>query len=447
MKTCLTYSLRLGFLVAAYSPNLLAQEQPELGIAPVENFAAEAETLEAGTTLFPVPQYSGDLLTREALLGDWGGVRTTLAEENGIQFAIDVNQFYLGIWDGGRSRESDYNGSADYRFKFDTEKAGLFPGGFLEVHGETYWGQSINGFTGAILPVNTDPALSEPGGPGTYLPHVVYTQFLSEKFAVVFGKLDTTTGDANRFAHGTGDRRFSNLGFNFNPVTMHLVPYATLGAGFLFIPTDGVTFTFSAVDADGTIDESGFDTVLNGNTSFASELGIDTAFLEKPGRQLFGFSWSNKEYQSTLQDPRILAPASGIVPSTEDDAWAFYYNFDQFLITDPNDPSQGWGVFGRFGLSDGKANYIHRFYSAGVGGTGIIPGRDHDRFGVGYYYLQLTDNRLGLFTDDSEQGVEVFYNIAVTPWFELTADLQMVDGAGRFSDSAVIGGLRGRIAF
>lgn len=409
--------------------------------------AAEAETDEVDMTLFPVPQYGGDLMTREALTGDWGGARTALAEENGIQFAVDVNHYYQGIWDGGRSRESDYSGSSDYRFKFDTEKAGLFPGGFLEVHGETYWGRSINGFTGAALPVNTDFVLSQPGGPGTYLSHVVYTQFLAENFAVFFGKLDTTTGDANRFAHGVGDRQFMNLGFSFNPVTLRMVPYSTLGAGVLFIPMDGVTLTFSAVDADGVIDRSGFDTAFSGNTTFAGEIGIDTAFFEQPGRHLFGFAGSNKEYLSVAQDPRVFVPALGITPSVEDDAWAFYYNFDQFLVSDPNDPKQGWGVFGRFGVSDGEANIIHRFYSAGLGGTGIIPGRDRDRFGAGYYYLELSDNRLGLFTDDGEHGVEVFYNIAVTPWFELTADLQVVDGVGRFSDTAVVGGLRGRIAF
>jgi porin len=272
-KTRLASLLLSGFLVAISSPSLLAQD-PSAPIeapapqteAPDESLAAQAEVLESGATMFPVPAYAGDLLTREGLSGDWGGLRTTLAEDYGIQIAVDVTQFYLGIWDGGRGRESDYNGSADYRFKFDTEKGGLFPGGFLEVHGETYWGQSINDFTGTILPANTDPLLSQPGGPGTYLPHVIYTQFLAENFAVFFGKLDTTTGDANRFAHGVGDRRFMNLGFSFNPVTMQLVPYSTLGAGFLFLPTEGVTFSFSAVDADGTIDESGFDTVFNGNT-------------------------------------------------------------------------------------------------------------------------------------------------------------------------------------
>ena len=128
MKTCLTYSLRLGLLVAAYSPNLLAQEQPLGGETPDESFAAEADALESGATMFPIPQYEGDVLTREALLGDWGGARTTLAEKYGMQFAVDVNQYYQGIWDGGRSRDSDYNGSTDYRFKFDYREGGAVAG-------------------------------------------------------------------------------------------------------------------------------------------------------------------------------------------------------------------------------------------------------------------------------------------------------------------------------
>ena len=70
-----------------------------------------------------------------------------------------------------------------------------------------------------------------------------------------------------------------------------------------------------------------------------------------------------------------------------------------------------------------------------------------DRFGIGYYYLQLTDNRLGILTDDDEHGVEAFYNISVTPWFELGANIQVIDGAVRNIDTAVIGGIRGRIIF
>ena len=211
------------------------------------------------------------------------------------------------------------------------------------------------------MSVNADSAMSLPAGEGTYLSHVVLTQFLGERLAVFAGKLDTTVGDANRFAHGVGDQRFMNLGLSFNGVVLKTAPYSTLGAGFLLLPKEGITFSFTALDSDGTISESGFDTVFNGNTTYSGELILDSNFFNKSGRHTFGFSASTKEYLSTDQDPRVLVPALDIAPSVEDGSWAFAYNFDQYLVNNPDDPTQGWGLFGRFGISDGEANLIHRF--------------------------------------------------------------------------------------
>jgi len=238
-----------------------------------------------------------------------------------------------------------------------------------------------------------------------------------------------------------------NVGFSFNPISLKTAPYSTLGAGFLFIPTEGVTTSFTVLDADGLVNQSGFDIIFNGNTTYALEAAVDSNFFEQSGRHTFGYSLSTKEYNSLEQDPRVLISPLEQGLNAENGSWALYYNFDQYLVSDPNDPAQGWGLFGRFGLSDGEANILHRFYSIGLGGTGLIPGRDRDRFGVGYYYLQLSDDRVGALTADSEQGVELFYNIAVTPSFEVSADVQVVDGAGRFSDTALVGGLRCRVAF
>ena len=92
------------------------------------------------------------------------------------------------------------------------------------------------------------------------------------------------------------------------------------------------------------------------------------------------------------------------------------YNFDQYFYQDTKDPTQGIGVFGRFGTSDGKANPVAQFYSFGFGGKGMIPTREQDRFGIGYYYLKVSGElrdtlptlllkRFGL---DHEQGVELF---------------------------------------
>ena len=80
-------------LVALGSTSTIAQETG----GAAEDLAEGAERLQADATLFPIPAYEGDLVTREALLGDWGGTRTAIATENGIQVAIDVNQFYFGI--------------------------------------------------------------------------------------------------------------------------------------------------------------------------------------------------------------------------------------------------------------------------------------------------------------------------------------------------------------
>ena len=66
-----------------------------------------------------------------------------------------------------------------------------------------------------------------------------------------------------------------------------------------------------------------------------------------------------------------------------------------------------------------------------MGGTSFIPGRILDRWGIAYFRHSLSSDltdglaSIGIEMSD-EQGAEVFYNLAVTPWFLVTADLQVV---------------------
>ena len=46
-----------------------------------------------------------------------------------------------------------------------------------------------------------------------------------------------------------------------------------------------------------------------------------------------------------------------------------------------------------------------------------------------------------------EQGVELYYNIAVTPWLHVTPDLQIISPAGKSVDTTVVAGLRVKIDF
>ncbi len=168
------------------SSMLFAEEPPELDESKdFEEYEDQLEDKEQAT-LFPIPDYTGDFFSREALTGDWGGARTGIAENNGIQLEVSVQEYYQAVMGGGFDDNGDWeaSGSADYRLKFDSGKSGLWPGGFLEVHGESYWEDTVNSFTGALLPANFDLTLPALAGNGTYLSHVVFTQFLSEQFAI-----------------------------------------------------------------------------------------------------------------------------------------------------------------------------------------------------------------------------------------------------------------------
>ena len=46
-----------------------------------------------------------------------------------------------------------------------------------------------------------------------------------------------------------------------------------------------------------------------------------------------------------------------------------------------------------------------------------------------------------------EQGVELYYNVAVTPWFHVTPDVQFIDPFRERVDESVLLGVRGKIEF
>ncbi len=87
----------------------------------------------------------------------------------------------------------------------------------------------------------------------------------------------------------------------------------------------------------------------------------------------------------------------------------------------------------------------------------MLSGRENDTFGAGFFYNGLSNDfkrllggplgqRRGLAQQD-EYGVEVYYNVAVTPWCHVTGDLQVVEPSTRALDTAVIVGLRMKIDF
>ena len=166
--------------------------------------------------------YSGGFFTRSTLTGDWGGLRNEWAEK-GVTFDATLTQIEQGVVSGGKNGSWEYGGRGDVNGLLDTQKLGLWPGGFLTVELEGNWSDSVNGKTGALSPVNLNQLFPLPTGDNVALPALNFAQFVSPYAGAAVGKFDTMSGDANEFAHGKygkGDTQFLNTAFNINPTIL-----------------------------------------------------------------------------------------------------------------------------------------------------------------------------------------------------------------------------------
>ena len=128
------------------------------------------------------------------------------------------------------------------------------------------------------------------------------------------------------------------------------------------------------MSSTGKASTSGFDDLDGNNLTFAGE-GRVTDGLFRPAPDI---SFSARFFPTGNSLPSIRTRASSLKTARlegKKGSWNVYYNFDQYLYEPKKGSGEGIGVFGRFGASDGNPNFMHFFYSLGIGGKGVIPNR------------------------------------------------------------------------
>jgi len=381
------------------------------------------------------------------LLGDWGGLRTTLADR-GVTVNFDGTYSRQNVANGGLPHGHDYGSvySSNLGIVVDTGKAGLWPGGFLTLRVEGRVGESVLPRSGTTSPVNNDalfplvPGPLEDGGWG--LTELSYTQLLSKKIGIHFGLLNGDVADANPIAGFMGSNDyFMNMGMLSSPVIIATAPTVTLGGGLIFHPSEANHFKLLVL---GTNETAGINPFENyEGTTFLGEWATKYELGGKPGGMTFTGAYSvGQERLRITDDPRILIAdhVAGVPLASTEDSWSVMWNGFQYLS---GDETGGWGLFGRLGLSDGDPSTVRWSGAMGIGGVGLIPGRDKDRWGVGIFHQDFTDKGVipaaGI---DSETGGELFYNIALCRGTNLTLHAQVIDSALPHVDTTVVLGAR-----
>ncbi len=428
-------------------------------LAPVPDaLADDAPATSSG--ILPLADYSGDYAKRSYLLGDFGGKRTEWAKK-GFTFDIDYNQYFQAVTDGGVDTDSEYGGTIDYNINFDFDRMGLIPGGLLQIRAVSRYGNSVNGISGAAVPVNTDathPTTSTADDDVTlWLPVINYTQFLSEKFAIGFGKYDTYDS-ANEFAGGRGRSQWWNQNLNMPVSAALIIPYSTLGGVALFMPNPNMTITGMVATSTDTSDRSGFGNFDDGMFGLLS-LTNQYQLSSLPGGfgLMYGYGWDGNFNEI---NGRLNFDSGQLTPSTKDSTWFASADFWQYLwveghssqpvdINNGRQDLQGVGVFSRVQFSDNDTNPLKYSISGGVSAKGLIPGRDNDTMGIAFNYNKL---RKGRFLNvvgiaDSFSVWEAFYNIELTPAVHWTLDAQLSDSSLPNIDTATILGTSLQIRF
>ncbi len=414
--------------------------------------------------ILPIPDYAADgglpWSLREHLTGDWGGHRTSLAQK-GIQLGLSYAQLAQGVVDGGRDSDSALGARVQALAQFDLDRMGAMPGGLVTLKVESRFGRSVNGDSGALLPVSdmlyfplTDKRDEDIPAAVTEL---LYTQFVSKELAFYAGKFTLLGGDANEFAGGDGTTQFLGHPFTSASVTSLFNPYSTLGAGVLVLPEPGTTFSMSLYASEDSSTTTGTGTLDEGlvwATAYATQYELGSL----PGGFRATYQYAFDREFADLSGRLILPPGLGL--NTRDDSWCAFVNAWQYLSVEgsgsgPIDVNngrvdrEGLGLFARAGFADAGTNPIEWTVSGGIGAKGLFEGRELDTLGVGYALSETSSLPIpaGFVLSDSANRFEAFYDLALTPGVGLTFDVQITDPLLKNQSTATVLGARLRVQF
>ncbi len=379
-----------------------------------------------------------DFWERETLTNGFWRLDDRLTD-SGIEIGLGVTNIYQANVRGGLSthnRKGRHTGSYDLELSADLQKLLGFGTGNLFLHLEGGWPneEGIDSLSvGNAFGVNADAIRND----AIIVKQLYYEgPVFNDNLTLMIGKIDFTgVFDCSAYAD-CECTQFLNAAFVDNPTIPF--PQYSLGAVLTWNLTDSWYLTGGIADAQADRRETGFRTTFCDEDYFfyALETGItgqlNSANGPMPGTYRIGM-WN---------DPQPKAN-SDATKNYRDDV-GFYLSCDQLLVKENSDPqdSQGLGAFFRYGYADSKRNDITNFWSFGFQYQGLCEGRDEDVLGVGFAQGFFSDSASSTYTEDYESVLEVYYNVQVTPWFNLSPIFQYVanpGGTGSASDAVVLG--------
>jgi porin len=404
---------------------------------------------------------AGEFHPRTQLSGDWGGRRTDLVR-HGLFLDLYSTSAYQNVASGGLKTGNAFIQNTQLSINVDTGRAGLWSGGVFHITLESRHGSSSpqNTFTvGSAVPQYTGLAMPGPFFVHDVLPTEYFLyQSLTPTFAVLVGKANVLTHADQTFFGNSYKYYFANLNFDKIPMALNFFNTTSLAAVGFWTPSKRLTVAAGVFDPNSEADNlaaKAFDRInVYGTGILSYTIG------NLPGQSWAQANWTNKPkidltspfgQLSRSEVPQAIAVLLGTASAQalpinyKGKSWVTLANVSQYLSVKDHSgaaagklgsgqPLRGIGLFGRIGYAPEETNPITRHASVAFFANGLSERRPNDSFGWGIYHngisrplkqdiAQLAEATATL---KNEQGLEVFYDVAITAAIRLIPSYQHI---------------------
>jgi porin len=276
-----------------------------------------------------------------------------------------------------------------------------------------------------------------------------FTQALGDKVVLNIGKMSLVEfSRATPLRGGGGVDAFWNV--NLATPISGLSPPTILGA-MMQIRSEPVSYTLFVFDASDQTNRKPLDDPFGEGVNVMATANWKTSIAGRTGTYAVKGIYSTKSGLDFRNLDQLLLPSAARNLTFKKGSWYVGLSGQQYIFQDRSNPTRGWGLFGEITAADGNPNTLQWSGYLGLGGSSLIPGRPTDRFGVAVFRYgasrDLKRELAAVFKLDDEAGAEAFYNVAVTPWLRITADIQYVDPASGAFPHDVFAGVGTSVKF
>ncbi|ANT63154.1 hypothetical protein AYJ57_21975 (plasmid) [Salipiger sp. CCB-MM3] len=368
------------------------------------------------------------------------------AQQGGPQFSFGLTTYADAAIEGDADDDGRYSWRADIKMSYGE----IWDGGSVSAHLEYNDGDDFVGFGegGVIWPTNVFAALPRATANENTTLSLTVTQQFSPSTNLTFGKFNVIDlAEQTPLIGGQGQGGFQYTGLAA-PGNFVLPPYVF--GGMLAVKTDPMIFSFFVYDPNNAQGEDFWDNLFDDGAVYNGTVTFATALNGQPGFYNLNLVHSTKK--GTDYESLLLSPDDDSFAGSKQGVSYAGISFQQYLWSNPQNPMQGWGVFGQVGFGDGNPNPLDALYLVGVGGNAPFAGRESDRWGLAWSRYDWSD-KLGEALDaygvnlQDEWAVEAFYEAALNENWRLGGNIMRVQPSFESFDDYTQIGFRLRATF